>query len=49
VYCLDAATNDGVEKFDIAFMGAGFDTVSFAYISFVLRFGVVFWEFLEWS
>jgi len=28
VYCLADSNNEAVEKFDIAFLGAGFDTVS---------------------
>jgi agmatinase len=28
VYCLSEKRNEDVEKFDVAFLGAGFDTVS---------------------
>jgi hypothetical protein len=39
VYCLNDAENDHVENFDIAFLGAGFDTVSFFLNHFVVLVG----------
>lgn len=31
VFCLSGRANEDVEKFDVAFLGAGFDTVSFSF------------------
>jgi hypothetical protein len=44
VYCLNDAENDQIEKFDIAFMGAGFDTVSFLLPPFWLSHWFAWWS-----
>jgi agmatinase len=46
VYCLADSPNEDVEKFDIAFLGAPFDTVSFIglFVFPCLRgWGVLYW------
>jgi agmatinase len=39
VYCLDDAKDEDVERFDIAFLGAGFDTVSLIFFCYLLVSG----------